>query len=367
MLNYSDFRLLTGQVIPSDVIRLSHQELVSVSRTLFLMIMDPLLKELERRSVGPCIGGLYCGAFAHADDIRTISTSRDTLHEQISVVESFTVTNALMLNAQKCEVVVVSPTKPADVSVCTVAGHQLVPSTSAKCLGHWWSWDLSSVKAINEAIGKARKCFFAYGAVGAFDGQLKFNVVMYGIDECPEGMKKPQRASQDHESVVDVIKTLDSTLDKQSVRDCFRLGRYVKEKRRPILVKLACASNAFSVLSNRKKLFESEKYSKISIKRDMTRSETQEESLLLKERLTLIKAGTSRKDLKIRGNQLFVRNIVVGSVIDMTYVPVTAPVLPPSHNSSPDLFDASEQSPPSSQPIITSHENQSPSISPSHT
>ena len=143
-----------------------------LSPTLFLMIMDPLLKELERRSVGPCIGGLYCGAFAHADDIRTISTSRDTLHEQISIVESFTVTNALVLNAQKCEVVVVSPTKPADVSVCTVAGHQLVPSTSAKCLGHWWSWDLSSVKAINEAIGKARKCFFAYGAAGAFEGQL---------------------------------------------------------------------------------------------------------------------------------------------------------------------------------------------------
>ena len=38
--------------------------------------------------MGPCIGGLYYGAFAHADDIRTISTSRDTLHEQISVVES---------------------------------------------------------------------------------------------------------------------------------------------------------------------------------------------------------------------------------------------------------------------------------------
>ena len=80
------------------------------------MIMDPLLKELERHSVGPGIGGLYCGAFAHTDDIRTISTSRDTLHERISIVESFTVTNALVLNAQKCEVVVVSPTKPADVS-----------------------------------------------------------------------------------------------------------------------------------------------------------------------------------------------------------------------------------------------------------
>ena len=64
-----------------------------------------------------------------------------------------------------------SPTKPADVAMCTVVGHQPVPSTSAtpcKCLGHWWSWGLSSDKAINGAIGKARKCLdFAYGALMA--------------------------------------------------------------------------------------------------------------------------------------------------------------------------------------------------------
>ncbi len=85
------------------------------------------------------------------------------------LVECFTMTNALVLNARKCEVVVVSSTKNADVPVCTYCGWSLFsPSTSAKCLGHWWSWDLSSDKAINEVIRKARKCFFAYG----FDGQL---------------------------------------------------------------------------------------------------------------------------------------------------------------------------------------------------
>ena len=65
-----------------------------------------------------------------------------------------------------------SPTKPTDYTLCTVAGHQLALSTSAKCLDHWWSWDISSDRAVNEAITKARKCFFAYGALGAFDGQL---------------------------------------------------------------------------------------------------------------------------------------------------------------------------------------------------
>ena len=35
-----------------------------------------------------------------------------------------------------------------------------------------WSWDLSATKAIDEAIQKARRAFFAYGAMGAFQGKL---------------------------------------------------------------------------------------------------------------------------------------------------------------------------------------------------
>ena len=144
-----------------------------LSPTLFLMVMDPLLRKLEQCSLGPCLGDLYCGAYAHADDIRTIATSRDTLDKQISVVEYFTELNALVLNANKCEVVMVSNTKSrSDVPICTIANHLLAPSLSVKCLGHWWSWDLSSDKAIEEALGKARRCFFFYGAIGAFDGQL---------------------------------------------------------------------------------------------------------------------------------------------------------------------------------------------------
>jgi hypothetical protein len=41
-----------------------------------------------------------------------------------------------------------------------------------KCLGHWWSWDLSADKAVDEAIKKARRAFFAFGALGAFQGKL---------------------------------------------------------------------------------------------------------------------------------------------------------------------------------------------------
>ena len=60
--------------------------------TLFLLVLDPLLKDLERKCLGHDLNGPYVGAFAHADDICTICSSRDTLH--IECIENF-VNNAL--------------------------------------------------------------------------------------------------------------------------------------------------------------------------------------------------------------------------------------------------------------------------------
>lgn len=51
----------------------------------------------------PRLRELYCGAFAHADDICTIATSRDTLNRQTTIVEFFAERNALVLDAQKCK------------------------------------------------------------------------------------------------------------------------------------------------------------------------------------------------------------------------------------------------------------------------
>ena len=75
-----------------------------LSPVLFLLIMDPLLKSLQSKALGP-IGDTYAGAFIHADDIRTISSSRATLQEQIDTVQTFAVQNGLTLNPTKCEVV----------------------------------------------------------------------------------------------------------------------------------------------------------------------------------------------------------------------------------------------------------------------
>ena len=44
--------------------------------------------------------------------------------------------------------------------------------STVKCLGYWWSWDFSASKSIDENINKARRAFFFYGSIGAFQGEL---------------------------------------------------------------------------------------------------------------------------------------------------------------------------------------------------
>ena len=105
------------------------------------------------------------------DDICTIGSSRATLQEQINTVCTFAEKNGLTLNPTKCEVVLISPSKPATTApIATLEGEDLTPRPSAKCLGYWW--DLSATKTVDEAIKKARRAFFAFGAIGAFQGQL---------------------------------------------------------------------------------------------------------------------------------------------------------------------------------------------------
>ena len=82
---------------------------------------------------------------------------------------SFVATNALSLNASKCEVVVVSSQSPPAEPICTIKEQPLSPVASAKCLGYW---DLSANKSIDSAIGRARSSFFAFGAMGGFQGKL---------------------------------------------------------------------------------------------------------------------------------------------------------------------------------------------------
>ena len=71
---------------------------------LFLLVMDPLLRKLESSGLGLSVNGLFAGAFLHADDIRTMANSSESLEAQIREVTVFTKQNFLVLNPNKCEI-----------------------------------------------------------------------------------------------------------------------------------------------------------------------------------------------------------------------------------------------------------------------
>ena len=83
--------------------------------------------------------------------------------------------------------------------------------------------------------------------------ERKFNVVLYGIDEYPRGTSRPSRLQGDLNKAVSLLSGLDNSINSQSVKDVFRLGKFSAEnqKPRPLLVKFIRAADAQSVLSKR--------------------------------------------------------------------------------------------------------------------
>ena len=68
-----------------------------LSPTLFNLVLDPLLSNLRQKRLGLSINGLYLGAFAQADDIRTSATNIEDVSTQISTVDRYTSSRDLQL------------------------------------------------------------------------------------------------------------------------------------------------------------------------------------------------------------------------------------------------------------------------------
>ena len=77
-----------------------------LSPALFLLVMDLLLRELQASGLGLSINNFYAGGFLHADDVRTLTSSKESLEAQVAMVKEFTERNFLKLNVGKCEVVI---------------------------------------------------------------------------------------------------------------------------------------------------------------------------------------------------------------------------------------------------------------------
>ena len=126
------------------------------------------------------------GASAHADDVTS------SLHCLAGLVQTFAHQNGLSLN-MKCEVMIASSMCKAEKVSVSIESMNIVAKKSIKCLGFWWSWDLSAKVAIEEAIKKARRAFFMHssqvfqGSLNPLSGRALFEVcvipvLLYGCE-----------------------------------------------------------------------------------------------------------------------------------------------------------------------------------------
>ncbi len=143
-----------------------------LSPALFLLVMDPLLRQLQASGLGLTVNRFYAGGFLHADDIRTLATSEESLQRQVALVKAFAEENLLRLNVNRCEIVLFSNDRNIALPSCDVEGSVLPAGDVGKRLGYWWKGDLMATKSVDENILKARRAFFCYSSIGVFQADI---------------------------------------------------------------------------------------------------------------------------------------------------------------------------------------------------
>ena len=125
----------------------------------------------------------------------------------------------------------------------------------------------------------------------------KLNVVVYGLTENPPNTKRQDRVQNDIKNVLSAFSVTDTQINANCIKYCHHLGKYnaQSDRPRPLLVKFLRYTDASNIIRNKTKLA-----SQIYVKPDLTYDERTIESLLLKERRSLIDKGISRQHIKIR-------------------------------------------------------------------
>ena len=129
-------------------------------------------------------------------------------------------------------------------------------------------------------------------------------------------MSKSARFESHLNSAVKVFSSINHSIEPQSIKDCFRLGKFSpgSSRPRPILVKFIRISDVTGILTKTSNLS-----SPYVIKPDMPHEQRVRESALLKERWHLIQSGVHHSNIKIKKDRLFVNNRLHGSVVDNAF------------------------------------------------
>ena len=66
--------------------------------------------------------------------------------------------------------------------------------------------------------------------------ERKFNLVLYGVQESPEGTNRYDQIESDTENVVKILHKISPSITDLSIRGCFRIGKFSPTKTRPLIV-----------------------------------------------------------------------------------------------------------------------------------
>ena len=110
-----------------------------------------------------------------------------------------------------------------------------------------------------------------------------------------------------------LLSEIDTSIERHAIKDSFRLGKFNpgNKRPRPLLVKFLRSADATNILSNKSKL-----KSPVYIKPDLTPEEKAKEQLLLKERRSLIEKGVNRKQIKLRGYNIYIDSKLHCKIVD---------------------------------------------------
>lgn len=128
----------------------------------------------------------------------------------------------------------------------------------------------------------------------------KRNIVIYGMPEI-KGSSRPYRLQYEITIATILIQKIDESIPPDSIRDCFRMGKYKRyaTSPRPLLVQLKRKAEAKSILSKRVKPY--------FIKPDMSPEEIVKDRLLMKKRWSLIQSGIEKRVIKVTKNCLYIK------------------------------------------------------------
>ena len=155
-------------------------------------------------------------------------------------------------------------------------------------------------------------------------GERRFNLVLYGVQESPEGTNLSHQIESDNQNALTTLRKINPSITDLSIRGCFRIGKFLPTKTRPLIVIFLRVQDVCLILQ---RLSPDVLPSGVAIKPHMSATEMKVESILLRERWKLYtQSRVDKRQIKIRGRKLFIDSRLVGEVVDGEYKPVNTSI-----------------------------------------